>query len=214
MVPDFEYFLRMSIHGEYSHTIAGIFWFDLPLGLLLTFIFHNIVRNSLFNNLPLAFKSRFTNFKQFDWNSYFKSNWQIVIVSILIGTASHLFWDGFTHDGGYFVQIIPFLTNTVEISGQQISVAHILQHVSSLIGGLVIVFSIFKLPANKDTAGQISLKYWVVLTTLTVIIVALRFSCGLNLKLYGHIIITIIAAGLLSLIITSFLVRKKGTTLS
>ena len=38
MVPDFEYFIRMRTESKYSHTLAGLFWFDLPLGLLLCFV--------------------------------------------------------------------------------------------------------------------------------------------------------------------------------
>ncbi len=60
LTPDFEYFIRMKIKSEYSHTLEGLFWFDLPLGVLLAFIFHNIVRNNFYNNLPLFFKSRFS----------------------------------------------------------------------------------------------------------------------------------------------------------
>ena len=48
--PDFEYFIRMKIESNYSHTFWGIFYFDLPLGIMLTFIFHNIVKNELFEN--------------------------------------------------------------------------------------------------------------------------------------------------------------------
>ncbi|MFN5774209.1 DUF4184 family protein, partial [Flavobacterium sp.] len=68
LTPDFEYFLRMRIESNYSHTIDGLFWFDLSLGLLLAFLFHNIVRDSLFDNLPIFLKSRFSAFRQFDWN--------------------------------------------------------------------------------------------------------------------------------------------------
>lgn len=50
MIPDFEYFIRMRIQSIYSHTLAGIFWFDLPLALLISFIFHNKVKNLLFQN--------------------------------------------------------------------------------------------------------------------------------------------------------------------
>nr|WP_237421370.1 DUF4184 family protein [Flavobacterium sp. HBTb2-11-1] len=39
LTPDFEYFLRMKVKSDYSHTLDGIFWFDLPLALLLTFLF-------------------------------------------------------------------------------------------------------------------------------------------------------------------------------
>src|SRR5690606_7235327 len=209
MTPDFEYFLRMRIKSNYSHTIDGLFWFDLPLGILLAFIFHNIVRDSLFDNLPTILKSRLTKFKQFDWNNYFKKNWLVVAISVLIGAASHIFWDSFTHDHGYFVQAIPALTNTVDILGRQVPTLKILQHSSTLLGGLVIVFALFKLPPDKNVAGQLNIKYWGILTTLTLTIIAVRLLSGLDYKLYGHVIVTAISAGLISLTLTPWLTKQK-----
>lgn len=55
LTPDFEYFIRMKLSSEYSHTISGVFLFDLPLGIILTFLFHGIVRNKLIDNLPRFF---------------------------------------------------------------------------------------------------------------------------------------------------------------
>lgn len=209
LTPDFEYFLRMRIKSNYSHTIEGLFWFDLPLGLLLAFIFHNIVRDSLFNNLPPFLKSRFSTFKQFDWNRHFKQNWIVVTISIIIGAASHIFWDSFTHDHGYFVQTIPALQNSVDFLGRQIPILKILQHSSTLLGGLVIAFAIYKLPTNKTEKENINLKYWTILAGLTLTIIAVRLLSGLDPKQYGNVIVTGISAGLLSLTITPWLTRTK-----
>ena len=209
LTPDFEYFLRMRIKSNYSHTIDGLFWFDLPLGLLLAFIFHNIVRDSLFDNLPPFLKSRFSTFKQFDWYRYFKKNWIVVTISIIIGAASHIFWDSFTHDHGYFVQTIPALQNSVDFLGRQIPILKILQHSSTLLGGLVIAFAIFKLPTNKTENENINLKYYTILAGLTLTIVAVRFLSGLDPKQYGNVIVTGISAGLISLTITPWLTRTK-----
>lgn len=209
LTPDFEYFLRMRIKSNYSHTIDGLFWFDLPLGLLLTFIFHNVVRNKLFDNLPTILKSRFSSFKQFDWNKYFKSNWFVVTISILIGAASHVFWDSFTHEHGYFVQTILALKNTVDFWGGQIPILKILQHSSTLLGGLVIAFAIYKLPTNKTEKENINLKYWTIFAGLTLIIIVARLLGGLELKQYGNIIVTAISAGLISLALTPWFTKTK-----
>ena len=209
LTPDFEYFLRMRIKSNYSHTIDGLFWFDLPLGLLLAFIFHNIVRDSLFDNLPTNLKSRFSSFRQFDWNGHFKRNWLVVTISILIGAASHIFWDSFTHDHGYFVQTIPALQNSVDFLGRQIPMLKILQHGSTLLGGLVIVFAIYKLPTNKTEKENINLKYWTILAGLTLTIIAVRLLSGLDYIQYGNVIVTAISAGLISLTITPWLTRTK-----
>ncbi len=209
LTPDFEYFLRMRIKSNYSHTIDGLFWVDLPLGLLLAFIFHNIVRDSLFDNLPTILKSRFSAFRQFEWNGHFKRSWFVVTISILIGAASHIFWDSFTHDNGYFVQTIPTLQNSVDFLGKQIPILKILQHTSTLLGGLVIAFAIYKLPINKTENENINLKYWAILAGLTLTIITIRLLSGLDYKQYGNVIVTAISAGLISLTITPWLTRTE-----
>jgi hypothetical protein len=209
LTPDFEYFLRMRIKSLYSHTIDGLFWFDLPLGLLLAFIFHNIVRDSLYDNLPTFLQSRISAFRQFNWNEHFKRNWIVVLISILIGASSHIFWDSFTHDHGYFVQTIPTLTNSVDFFGIQVPILKILQHSSTLIGGLVIALAIYKLPVNKTEKEKIDLKYWAIVLVLSLIIIVIRLLSGLELKQYGNLIVTGISAGLISIIITPLLIRKK-----
>jgi Domain of unknown function (DUF4184) len=211
MTPHFEYFLRMKVESEYSHTLSGLTWFDLPLGLLLCFIFQNIVRNSLFQNLPTFLKSRFVTFTRYNWNRHFERNWLVVIISILIGAASHLFWDSFTHSNGYFVQTIPALTNTVDFLEKQIPVLKILQHSSTLIGGLVIAYTIYKLPTDKDVSGKINPKYWIILFSLAWTIILIRLLTGLELKQYGNLIVTVISAGLISLTLTPWLTRTKET---
>jgi hypothetical protein len=209
LTPDFEYFIRMRNQSTFSHTIYGLFWFDLPLGLLLTFIFHNIVRNSLFNNLPTILKSRILINSRFDWNTYFKANWLVVTISILIGAASHILWDGFTHPHGYFVETIPALTNTFYLFGREIPIYKIVQHCSTLLGATVIAVVIFRFPKDKSTIGKFNVKYWGILTTIILTIIALRFLCGLDYKLYGNVIMTSISALLISLVLTPLLTGQK-----
>ena len=210
LTPDFEYFIRMRIQSDYSHTIGGLFWFDMPLGIIITFIFHDIVRDSLFDNLPIFLKSKFAPFKQFNWNQYFKTHWGIVLFSILIGAFSHIFWDSFTHEQGYFVKTIPILNQTIELFGRQIPILKIIQHTSTLLGGLVIAIFILKLPKDENSNRKINRNYWVIFIASTIIIVAIRLMTGLDYKLYGHVIVTGISAGLISLIVTPYLlIRQK-----
>jgi hypothetical protein len=209
LAPDFEYFLRMKVQSNYSHTFIGLFWFDLTLGLLLAFLFHNFARDPLFDNLPLILKSRLEVFQHFHWNAYFKENWIVVSVCVLIGAASHLFWDGFTHEHGYFAETIPGLTNAINVLGRQIPIFKILQHSSTLVGGLIIVYSLLKLLKDQNVKAEINLKYWSILIFLTFVIISVRLLNGLDYKLYGHVIVTGIAASLISLVLTPWIVRIK-----
>lgn len=209
LTPDFEYFLRLKIKSYYSHTIDGLFWFNLPLGLLLAFIFHNIVRDSLFSNLPTTLKTRFSPYRQFDWNNHFKRNKLVVIFSILLGAASHLLWDSFTHDQGYFVQTIPALQNSVDFMGRKIPILKMLQHGSTLLGGLVIAFAIYKMPTSKIEHENVSIKYWAILAGLTLTLISVRLFIGLEFRQYGNFIVTVISAVLTSLIFTSWLTKIR-----
>lgn len=210
LTPDFEYFIRMRIESKYSHTIEGLFWFDLPIGFILALIFHSIVKQNLFDNIPMFLKSRVAIYAQFDWNEYLKRNWLVVIISILIGAASHLFWDSFTHEKGYFVQSIFRLQNTVVFSNLQIPIFKIIQHFSTLLGGLIIALKIYKLPKINPFKHSIDLNYWLKVVSLTLVITALRFLFGFDPKQYGSVIVTFISANIISLIIAPVLNKGYG----
>ncbi|UIR57322.1 DUF4184 family protein [Sphingobacterium sp. SRCM116780] len=209
LTPDFEYFLRMRIKSDYSHTISEVFWFDLPLGLLLAFIFHNSVRNTLFDQLPTFFKSRFIGFKSFNWNGYFKEHWFIVITSILIGAFSHILWDSFTHDDGFFVKRFSVLSDSIVMLNHTIPLLKILQHASTLLGGIVIAYTVYKLPKKAASNTGISSTYWIIFVLLMLVIISIRLYNGLELKQYGHVIVTAIASGMIALLLTSVLTKKK-----
>lgn len=202
IIPDFEYFLRMKTQSNYSHTLTGMFWFDLPLALAVAFLFHNVVRNMLIANLPEPLKARFIGFMSFDWNPHFKRHGLVVVGSILIGAASHLFWDSFTHASGWFVQQMPALQNHVALASFKVPAYKLAQHASTVLGALVIAISIFKMPKNKTADCPVNSRYWALIMLLTMIIVTARVLLGLDVRLYGHLIVSCISALLLSLIIT------------
>ncbi|MTH17174.1 DUF4184 family protein [Flavobacterium sp. LC2016-01] len=210
LTPDFEYFIRMKVQSNYSHTVAGIFWFDLPLAILLTFVFHNLIRNELFFNLPNYLKSRTIVFTEFNWTNYFSNNLFIVLLSTIIGIASHLFWDAFTHEHGYFVNHIPELKNTFIVFGNKVSFWKATQHLSTLVGTIVIITAFLKLPKKHSYKSQENLKYWLIIIIVSTVVLILKFSISFNLKTYGNIIVSIISSFLLSLIITPFLIKSNS----
>lgn len=210
LAPDFEYFLRMKVTSHYSHTIGGLFWFDLPLGILLAFIFHSIVRNALIQNLPSLLNSRFSTYIGFEWNTHFIKNWLVVLISLLIGAASHLLWDSFTHNHGYFVEAVPALAETVTLFGKEIPVFKILQHSSTVLGAILIAYAIYRLPAINTGKARISAKYWGLVAAVSFIIIATRLSTGLNFHQYGNVIVTVISAVLISITLTPLLLKLKN----
>jgi hypothetical protein len=207
LAPDFEYFLRMEMRSDYSHTINGVFWFDLPLGVLLAFIFHDVIRDGLIENLPLTLKSRFLPLTQVQWNSYFRKNWPVFIGSVLIGAFSHLFWDGWTHPNGIFVETFPALSGTFH--GIPMPVFKILQHASTLLGGFLIVFFVLRLPRDMTVRQGMSIGFWLLFCCFDAAIVILRFLLSAKPVALGDFLATLISASLLALVPPCLIHRRR-----
>ena len=207
LIPDFEYFLRMKIQSLYSHTLPGLFFFDLPLALVVCFLFHTIIRDSLLDNLPHFLKSRLSYFQNFAWINYFKQHAWIVVFSIIIGTVSHLLWDAFTHETGFFVLKLTYLQHHLSIGHIDIPVYKICQHTSTLIGALCIGIFIFNLKKANALRKSKQGPYWFLILAVVIIIVLLRLLFAIQTIHIGDIIVTALAAIFLALMICPFLLQ-------
>lgn len=203
MTPDFEYFMRLNVKSIYSHTWAGLFWFDLPVGLLAAFVFHNIIRNPLYFNTPF-FQRRLIPFTTFHWNRYFRKNWMIVLVSILVGAATHIIWDSLTHRNS----LLPILNNIYLINGNPLTVYEILQRVSSVLGAVLVLYAFYKLPPAGPRTNNISLTYWVFFALTFFLILIGRAWLIHKIQTVQEFAVVGIGAFFASLIIAPLLTRR------
>ncbi|QNF33863.1 DUF4184 family protein [Adhaeribacter swui] len=210
LAPDFEYFFRAQVLSVYSHTLPGIFWFNLPVALALSLAYHVIIKKAMLENLPGYFKARLLKFKNLDWLNYFQKRYGVVLFSILIGTASHILWDSFTHHHGFFVENFKILSQAVSINKSNIPVYKLLQHGSSLLGLLLILAVISNLSAEKVSKNKNFLIYWLVVVAFTVLLVSLQFIMGLELNQYGNVVVTFISAAMLSIILASLVSNQTS----
>lgn len=204
MIPDVEYFLRMKIYSSISHSGIGVLLFDLPVGLLIAFIFHNLIRNQLCNNLPLFLQRRLKPMTSFNWDRYFIQHWGVVICSIVLGTLSHLVWDSFTHQHGFFVERIPFLQYRPFDS---IPVFKLAQHGSTLFGAGIILAFIMRLPKSELSLNAISYRYWLLVFTIIILVLVIRTLVEPSSMIYGNIIVSFITATFIALTITPLVLR-------
>nr|WP_315150449.1 DUF4184 family protein [uncultured Flavobacterium sp.] len=195
MAPDFEYFIRMKVQSDISHTFLGLILFDLPVGFLVALIFHEIVKRKLIENSPSFFQYRLEILKNMKWIDYLKINLFYVIISILIGAFSHLFWDAFTHESGHFVQKSPLLLHKVS----NIPFYKIVQHLSSMIGMIFILYYIYKVPVVNLTLITQNWKYWVLVFVLTFVFISIRCTFGLSINQTGNVIVSLISSLILAL---------------
>lgn len=56
--PDFEYFLRLAPKGGFGHTLLGMFVLDLPVALLVVWLFHRFAKEPLYVWLPDGVRQR------------------------------------------------------------------------------------------------------------------------------------------------------------
>lgn len=160
MIPDIEGFLRPGYEKVHSHSWAGMFWFDLPLALIVIFVFHLVVREALIENLPPFLYKRFHFFKKINWNSYFLKHVPKVIFSILIGITTHLIWDRITHTDTY-TYVDKAGINLPQDEKTELRI--MLQYVSSLIGVAFMVWWIWRLPSTKEaTPERVWKPYWLI----------------------------------------------------
>jgi len=187
----------------YTHSWSGVLWIDTPLALLLTFLFHFVVRNHLINNAPISFQRRLNRYTYFNWFSYFKKRWSIIIICVVIGICSHLIWDGFTHESGYFVQHLPFLLASVPVGSFRLEVPMLLQVLSSMMGALVVYYALWQLPVNKNiTINTNYLNFWKKVSVVSVIIFSIRLSFGISHEI-EDLVIPAISAFLFALVLMS-----------
>ena len=139
MVPDFEYFLRFAPQGGFGHTLPGVFLFDLPVAFIALWLFHAYAKEPLYTWLPESVRRRIQlgpaalpvrNIAQF----------ALVLLSILIGVATHILWDSFTHPNFWPYHHWQFLHRTVQLPGYgTMEYLRVIQHASTVFGAAVLL---------------------------------------------------------------------------
>jgi hypothetical protein len=131
--PDLEYVLRLEPRGKFAHSPAGLVVFCVPATLLLWWTWRAFVRPALVPLLPPGLQraaeapppGRRTDVLP------------LAIFAALLGAATHVLWDGFTHQDGWAVALWPVLEQRAFGPTSQTWFS-LFQYASSVIG-LVIV---------------------------------------------------------------------------
>jgi hypothetical protein len=137
--PDFEYFVPFAHHGSFGHNFLGVLVLDLPLSLAVLWLYHRYAKEPLAACLPASARERLQlGPRTLSINSL--SRFALIVFSILVGIATHLFWDSFTHTGYWLSDHLPLLSRNVllPLFGLRPLYA-ILQYISSAVGILVLV---------------------------------------------------------------------------
>jgi hypothetical protein len=139
MAPDFEYFLHFAPEGGFGHTLAGVFLLDLPAAFVTLWLFHAYAKEPLYTWLPEGVRRRIQpgpaalpvrNVAQLG----------LVLLAILIGIATHILWDSFTHQNFWPYRHWQFLHRTVELPVYgSMEYLRVIQHGSTVLGAAVLL---------------------------------------------------------------------------
>lgn len=136
MAPDFVYFFSLGVSGSFTHTLLGVPLYCVPAGMLLYFVYHLLIREPALAWVPSAISSRIGGPAY--WPLRATQPIAIVMGSIATGAVSHIAWDSFTHANTMLTNSYEILRTLFPLGGYKIPLFKILQHLSSLVGFIVI----------------------------------------------------------------------------
>ena len=144
MAPDFEYFLPLQAHDHFGHTFPGILVLTLPVALLVLWIFHTFVKVSAAALLPRRLQSRLAGYLgKFRFGG--PGRFLLIVLSILVGIATHILWDSFTHAGTYPYVHWSLLRQSVDVPVLgTMPVVKLLQHGSTILGLVILSIWLFR----------------------------------------------------------------------
>lgn len=130
MTPDFVYFTPHDPNLA-THSIGGLFSFCWPVGLVAWLFFTHILERPTIALLPSKWRAGLHPSAELVGISLLSR----VSIAVLIGAATHIVWDAFTHATSPLVAAIPQLRATVlQIPQSPIRLYKALQHVSTIVG--------------------------------------------------------------------------------
>jgi hypothetical protein len=134
--PDLGYYINDFSLSTFAHTARGLFIACWPTGVIFMLLFYLFCKPVCYA-LPTPHRQLLLPLCP-DFPTSFR-RWAIILVSLLLGAWSHLLWDGFTHDTGWFVERISFLRqHVVQLSTIDVQVYLVLQEVSTVVGFVIL----------------------------------------------------------------------------
>ncbi len=212
MAPDFEYLLRGRPYGIYGHTLWGMIAFDLPIVIIVFLIWKYIIWSAIESYMPQFLKEGNT----YKWCSKIRFV-ATFCYSAIIGIATHVIWDSFTHKEGEIVKRIAMLNKVVAIGNYEIPVYKVLQHGSTLIGFGIMFCLLLTSYKHRDKTQNESVEtktkylFWsgAILVSLLVFM-GWYFIKRISINNYGALVIRMIDSGFISLLILSLILKIKN----
>jgi hypothetical protein len=151
--PDFGYLVPLPT-PYFMYNAAGLILFDVTVGFVLLWLFHALVKWPLLSFLPESLQSRlFKHAQGFSFGPL--KRFGLILLSLLVGSLTHMIWDSFTHEYGWMVEQFAFLS--IPIGGTPLYT--ILQNLSSIIGIIVLFYWFIKWLQTAPQSDQLPARF-------------------------------------------------------
>lgn len=152
MTPDIGFYINRFDLSDFAHTFAGTFLACVPSGLVLLLglcLFcrpicyalpspHRQALLPLCPGLPRGLK-----------------HWSLVLLALLFGSWTHVFWDAFTHEPGWFVDRWHWLQQpAVYFWWTTVRVFLLLQEISTVVGLVIVVVAYWRWLGRRPIASS------------------------------------------------------------
>ncbi len=133
VAPDLLYYIGQFGLASRAHSVAGLVTVCLPLGLLMLALMQ-LLRAPIADLLPQPHRRLVLATPALNGIPSLRTM-ALAALSLIIGAATHVLWDAFTHRGQFFVEQIAWLHAPLwTLSGREVQVFNVLQHVSTVLG--------------------------------------------------------------------------------
>lgn len=113
MSPDFEYIIMHGFGRAGSHTLPGLFYFCLPAGLILLYLYHYLWLPVIIDHCPKPVRLRLVASNRTPFRFGPLPHFMNIVFSLLLGAALHLGVDLLSHGHGESVKMFPWLLQKV-----------------------------------------------------------------------------------------------------
>lgn len=198
MLPDLPYLLNHDrAVWQLSHQWLGLLTYCLPWGLFAFVLWHWLFKAAAValiqpwhtvQRVPSDYLDQGKVNPQFYFRFRLSGHfWLTVVLGLMLGSSTHLLWDGITHPDGFIAQQVNGLQYPLDIVALGVMpVARLLQYVSSMFGlVLLALFAWRRLKASICKASSSHAPPAVFTKLQSLLIVTLVALCSLLYGLYA-----------------------------
>ena len=140
MAPDIPYFLPRGPWSLPTHTLGGIVLWAPLLGLVAVVAWYSLVARAAYAWAPHSMRQRLPERATAGERLGSAARIALVYAALVIGAATHVAWDSFTHDDGWVVMRVPALMASITWLPGDLAAYRWAQYASGVIGLAVLAW--------------------------------------------------------------------------